>query len=258
MELRLAGRKALLELEQRRVLQARLEAAYRSKGEFLASLSHEMRSPLNSILGMSELLEREIKGPLGDPEYREYARHIHESSAHLLALVGDILEYSKAEAGGIELRYSRFSVAEVVSESVRMVAQFARKKGVALGWAIDPALRLEADRLRVKQMLINLLTNAIKFTPEGGSVTSWARSADNTMVFGVTDTGIGIAADDIEKVLTPFGQIAASGSSSLEGSGLGLPIVKALAERHGGRLEINSAPNQGTSASVILPTEPPL
>ena len=231
------------------------EIANRTKSEFLANMSHELRTPLNAIIGFSEIIEKEMFGPIGSTRYKEYASDIFESGTHLLNLINDILDVSKAEAGKIELQESQILVKDLVDASLRLIMPRAREAAVTLVEPhVDHLPPLRADERRLKQVLINLLSNAVKFTPAGGRVMLDATvDAQRGLVISVIDTGIGMAAADIPKALEPFGQVDSRLSRKYEGTGLGLPLSKALVERHGGRLEIASEPGAGTTVTVVLP-----
>ena len=230
------------------------EDASRAKSEFLASVSHELRTPLNAILGFSELINLEPLGPLGHPRYGEYAVDIHKSGRHLLALVNDILDLTKLGAGKMELRESEFSVADLVSDCLSLLGGEAARH-LTLKSEIAPDLpRLHADFQRIKQILLNLLSNAAKFTPEGGQVTvtaAWRQGVG--LHIAVADTGIGMSPKDIDKALSPFGQIDSKIARRHHGVGLGLPIARAYAELHGGHLTVESTEGQGTTITLILP-----
>ena len=231
------------------------EIANRTKSEFLANMSHELRTPLNAIIGFSEIIQKEMFGPIGSGRYKEYAVDIYESGTHLLNLINDILDVSKAEAGKIELQESQVLVKDLIDASLRLIMPRAREAGVSL---IEPETDrlppLRADERRLKQVLINLLSNAVKFTPSGGRVTLEAAvNADRGLTIRVIDTGIGMEAADIPKALEPFGQVDSRLSRKYEGTGLGLPLSKALVELHGGKLDIQSEPGVGTTVSVVLP-----
>lgn len=233
------------------------EAANRAKTEFFANMSHELRTPLNAIIGFSEVMTSALYGPLGSPRYESYAKDILDSGRHLLAIINDILDVAKAEAGQLALCEEEVDLRQVVEESLRLVEGRAENGGVALAARIADALpAVRADRRKMKQILVNLLSNAVKFTPSGGRVAvEVGLSPSGAPYIAVVDTGIGIAAEDIERVLLPFGQVESAFSRSHEGTGLGLPLTKSLVELHQGRLVLNSAPGLGTRVTVFLPLE---
>ena len=235
----------------------RAEAASRAKGEFLATMSHELRTPLNVILGFSEFAREEPYGPMGDARYREYFGIIHGSGAQLLRLVDDVLDLSKAEAGALELRDDVVDVRALIQGAMQAVSLQAQAGGVHLRNLVEVDLPLlRADSGRLNQVLLNLLTNAIKFTERGGSVSiGAARQAGRGVAIRVQDTGIGIAARDIAKALTRFGQIESSLSRRYNGAGIGLPLTKRLVELHGGELSLESEPGVGTVVTVRLPAQ---
>ena len=241
------------------LLEAKLasDAANRAKSEFLANISHELRTPLNAILGFSEVMSKEMFGPLGGPRYREYAQDIHKSGEHLLELINDILDVAKIEAGHYEPRDDEVCVNSVVEGCVRLLQPCVEAGGLTLSTAVPRhSLYARADERALKQIVLNLLSNAVKFTPNGGWVrVSAAVQADGGMSLSVADTGIGIDAADIPRVLLPFQQIDNSLSRKFEGTGLGLPLARSLTEAHGGRLEITSALGQGTTVTVRFPAE---
>ncbi|MEQ8709631.1 MAG: PAS-domain containing protein [Rhodospirillales bacterium] len=230
------------------------ELANRTKSQFLANISHELRTPLNSIIGFSQFMSQELLGPLGNPQYLEYSQDILYSGEHLLNLINDILDITKIEAGETQIDEERVVVADVIESCLRMVRQRARAKGLSLridGGALKaPVIR--ADERLFKQILLNLLTNAIKFTSEG-EVTVRAGVEQNCPFIEVTDTGVGIAEADQEAVQLPFVQIADAMTRNHEGSGLGLPLTKSLAELHGGKLVLKSVVGEGTTVRVSLP-----
>ncbi len=233
------------------------EIANRTKSEFLANMSHELRTPLNAIIGFSEILRHELMGPLGDPQYREYAADIHDSGIHLLSVINDILDLSKIEAGKLELMEETFEVATIVAAAMRLVKERAAAAGLSLFAELAENLpRLKADARAVKQMLLNLLANAIKFTPAGGKVSVRASlDGDGWLNIAVIDTGIGMQRNEIPKALSAFGQIDSSLARTHEGTGLGLPLVKSLVELHGGELTIDSELGNGTIVTINMPPE---
>jgi two-component system cell cycle sensor histidine kinase PleC len=230
-------------------------ASSKAKGDFLALMSHELRTPLNAIIGFSEVLGAELFGPLGHARYKEYSRDVHGAGKHLLALINDILDLSKAEAGKFDLCDDEIVMADLLVECLRLMRGRAEEAGLKLETRFAPGLpNLVVDRLRLKQILLNLLSNAIKFTPSGGRVTLSAdQAANGECLLAVRDTGIGMAPEAIPLALEPFRQIASPLSRNHEGTGLGLSLVKSLIECHGGRVELESVVNQGTIARVVLP-----
>ncbi len=229
------------------------DAANRTKSAFLATMSHELRTPLNAILGFSELIAEQLMGP-APATYVDYAKDIHSSGHHLLELVNDVLDISKLEAGKFDLNESTFGLDELLKD----VASSFRTQAAAAGLALhlDSALqgRICADRRLVKQVLLNLLSNALKFTKDGGSVTLAARrTGARVLEISVTDTGIGMTAREAEIAQTPFGQIDSSVARRFKGTGLGLPIAKSLVKLHGGDLAVASEPGVGTTVTVTLP-----
>ncbi|MGP1395870.1 MAG: ATP-binding protein [Inquilinaceae bacterium] len=231
------------------------EIANRAKSEFLASMSHELRTPLNAIIGFSEIIERETLGPIGSVKYRGYAKDIRDSGQHLLDLINDILDLSKIESGVDELHEEPIEIAKVV-DSVRMLVKERARQG-ELDLVFDHSdhlPHLQADERKLKQMLVNLLTNAIKFTRPGGRIALTVRSSiEDGFVFQVSDTGIGMAARDIPKALSKFGQIDGGLARQQEGTGLGLSLTAALVELHGGSLDLQSEIGVGTRATLRFP-----
>jgi len=232
----------------------RAESAVRAKSEFLASMSHELRTPLNAIIGFSDMIANASMGPI-DPRYRNYGSDIFNSGQHLLSLVNDVLDLSKLESGMFELHEEQLDIPEILDSCRAMVIGLANQSGIELTIDTDPNLhQVWADPLRIKQIIVNLLSNAIKFTEAGGHVFVAARMDDTgEMVIEVQDNGIGMRPEDIEKAIEPFGQIDSPMNRNQGGTGLGLPIVKHLAELHGGKLAIVSEAGAGTSVSVRLP-----
>ncbi|HWD60712.1 MAG TPA: response regulator [Stellaceae bacterium] len=240
----------------------RAEAADREKSSFLANMSHELRTPLNAVIGFSEIMHRQVLGPIGE-QYAEYAKIIGDSGSHLLTIITDLLDLAKAEAQGTKPGTKpgakpddeTAAIAETVAFSASMVETMARDAGIACAVEVEDALpAFRGDGKKVQQILINLLTNAIKFTPAGGSVRLMARrDLAGGVVLEVADTGIGIPPDKIETALAPFGQIHSPQARQDDGVGLGLPLTKRLVELHDGTLEIASEPGAGTTVTVHFP-----
>jgi len=233
------------------------EFANRSKTEFLANMSHELRTPLNAIIGFSEIIKTEMFGPNGQKKYVEYAADIHQSGEHLLDIINDILDLAKLEAGKLELRESEFDIPEVLSKCLTLVQARAKAAGVRLALSLPDQLpQLRADERLTKQVLLNLLTNAVKFTPPGGTVTlrAWIETGTNFNL-SVSDTGIGMTPAEIEVALAPFGQIDSKVARQHQGTGLGLPISRSMMELHCGGIRIESAPNVGTTITASFPIE---
>ena len=232
----------------------RAENASMAKSRFLATMSHELRTPLNAILGFSEVMKDEVLGPHATPTYRNYASDIYDSGQHLLHLINEILDLSRIEAGRYELNESFVPLAEVMEDCRRLMAMRAEDKGVEFveDYAGMPEA-IRADERAVRQICLNLLSNAIKFTPRGGTVTLHCSvNAAGEPVLSVSDNGPGIPAHEVPLVLRSFGQGEFARENAEGGSGLGLPIVKGLAELHGGRLELDTREGQGTTATVVF------
>ncbi len=239
------------------ILRARLEAesANRAKTEFLANISHELRTPLNAILGFSEIMERELLGELSS-RYRAYAADIHRSGQYLHGLVTNILDLSRIEMNQVVLDDEEVEIAELVEGSAAMLRIRAEAQSIRLETMVADGLRaVRGDRLRLKQALINLIANAVKFTPKFGHVTVTAQREGDRIDISVSDTGIGMRPEDIPTALEPFRQIEPQLNRRHEGVGLGLALTKALVERHGGRLELISELGEGTTATIHLPAE---
>lgn len=231
------------------------EDASLAKSRFLATMSHELRTPLNAIMGFSDVMKNEMMGPLGSDIYKDYSRDIHESGSHLLGLINEILDLSRIEAGRYELHDEALDISEIGQECLRLLSLRARKRGIAIKTDFDPALPLiHADRKAIRQIWLNLLSNAVKFTPSGGWVLMTTKTMPNESVsLSVRDTGIGIHPDEVDQVLSPFGQGAIPRKQAEDGAGLGLPIVNGLAELHDASLSIRSRMRVGTEVSVIFP-----
>ncbi len=234
-----------------------LEAASTSnqaKSQFLATMSHELRTPLNAIIGFSEILATEFFGPLGNPRYKDYAKDVKDSGLHLLSLINDILDFSKVDAGHLQLDNENVALDQVIEESLRMIRQQASHQEINLKTDIADHLPLViCDHRRIRQVLLNLLSNATKFTPAGGLVTVSARFDGERVSLRVADTGIGIADKDIPLAMERFGQIDSSLNRKYEGTGLGLPLSKRLVELHEGTLTLESELGVGTTVTVTFP-----
>jgi PAS domain S-box-containing protein len=239
----------------------RAELASRAKTQFLATMSHELRTPLNAIIGFSEAMKTELMGPLGTPVYKEYVSDIHGSGTFLLSIINELLDLSLIDSGEMKLDESLVQIDKICASSVSLLHAKAVAKGVRLvqaGGPNPPALL--GDARRIKQAMLNLLTNAIKFTPAGGEVEIAASWSGSGMVVAVRDTGIGIAAADRDRVMKPFVQVETWLARQHEGAGLGLAITKSICELHGGQLLLESELGKGTTALIVLPAsrlEPP-
>jgi len=233
------------------------EAANRAKSEFLATMSHELRTPLNAVIGFSQVMMNETLGPIGSVKYQEYAKDIHYSGTHLLEIINDILDLSKAEAGKLEPDESEMDLREVIAGICRLIRPRAEQAGLSIVARVSESLPcLWADERQMKQILLNLVGNAVKFTRTGGQVevvASFHPEAGFTVV--VQDNGIGIAPEDLERVLEPFVQVENSLTRKHEGSGLGLAVAAKLAQLHGGKLSIASDLGKGTRVSLTLRPE---
>ena len=226
--------------------------ASRMKSEFLGRMSHEFRAPLNSIIGFADLLAEEGEGPLGEA-YADYVRHVQEGAHHLLALVNDILDLSRIEAGRIDLRQEEFAAAEAISEVLSATGPLAQVKNIRLCSKVSPTLFAYGDRTRFKQILYNLLSNAVKFTPGAGRVQVSAEPDYGEIRFGVSDTGIGIPPEQQTTIFEEFTQVAPATSGVKEGAGLGLTITRRIVELHGGRIWVESTPGEGSRFFFTLP-----
>jgi len=228
-------------------------AANRSKSEFLAAVSHELRTPLNAIIGFSDMMKQRIFGPL-PARYAEYGDLIHESGTHLLDLIGDVLDMSKIEADRYEIEPEEFDARDVVEICSKMLRLRAEEKGIALYTDVGEApLTVEAARKALRQIRLTLLSPAVKFTPDGGAVVAMVRAQDGELVLAVGDSGVGIEADELAGVGQAWNQASAARETTERGSGLGLSLVRALAELHGGAMRVQSAPGEGTTVTITLP-----
>jgi PAS domain S-box-containing protein len=243
-----------LERTYTRELEARnreVERANQLKSEFLASMSHELRTPLHTIIGFSELLSEELEGPL-NPKQQRFMNHIHTDSLHLLELINDILDISKIESGRIQLRRETFDLTRALEEILSSVRPQAAAKSIAVETSVSIPTAIFADRLRVKQVLFNLLSNALKFTPAGGKIRIEGALMDSFLQISVSDTGIGIPKEQHQAVFDKFYQVGATTKGVREGTGLGLAITKALVEEHGGRIWLESQPGKGSSFTFTI------
>jgi two-component system cell cycle sensor histidine kinase PleC len=238
----------------------RAEDANRAKSNFLASMSHDLRTPLNAVIGFSDLIRSGIYGPLAPARYAGYIEDIHASGRHLLSLINDILDLAKVEAGGRDFEDREVLLNVLIEEALHLVHPQAARANVELKADATPSVDLQSDERALLQILANLLSNAVKFTPPGGTVTVFARmSPAGGLMLGVEDTGVGIDKDDLERVMEPFAQVNAATTVEGRGTGLGLPIVKGLVDALGGTFRIESARGVGTRAwgefppSCVLP-----
>jgi len=229
-----------------------LARASRMKSEFLARMSHEFRTPLNSIIGFTDLLAEEREGPL-EESYSDYVRHVHEGAHHLLDLVNDVLDLSRIESGRIDLRHEEFAAADAISEVLSVTKPLAEVKNIEIRSEISPTLFAYGDRKRFKQILYNLLSNAVKFTPASGSVYLTAEKDYAEICFRVTDTGIGIPPAQQTAIFEEFMQVTPAIRSINEGAGLGLTITKRIVELHGGRIWVESTLGEGSRFFFTMP-----
>lgn len=251
----------IAELEQAKAnsdeARRRAEEANLAKSRFLATMSHELRTPLNAILGFSEVLKGELFGPHANPAYRDYANDIHSSGQHLLMLINEILDLSRVEAGRYELKEESVSLVGVAQECRHLMAIRAQKRDITLTEVVEPSLpRIWADERAVRQIVLNLLTNAVKFTPQGGQVTikvGWTSAGGQYIA--IKDTGPGIPENEMAVVMSSFGRGMLAQKNADEGSGLGLPIVNGLVEMHGGQFLLKSRVREGTEAIVVFPPQ---
>jgi PAS domain S-box-containing protein len=236
-----------------RLAKEQAETASRAKSEFLANMSHELRTPLNAILGFAEIIRDRLLGPIPD-RYAEYAQDIHSSGSHLLGIINDILDLSKVESGRVELVEEIVELPGIVRSVALLLRERVATAELTLKLEVPDGLLIRADERKLKQVLMNLLSNAVKFTPAGGEIRVRARAEGGLgVVLEVADNGIGIAPEDLARALSPFGQVDSRLSRRYEGTGLGLPLARALTELHGGTLELDSVPGRGTTVRVTLP-----
>jgi signal transduction histidine kinase len=230
------------------------EAANKAKSNFLANMSHELRTPLNAVIGFTDVMCHETFGPIENPRYREYVSLIHNSGQYLLDLINDILDMAKIESGKFELNLKDFDLAETIGECIQTMAERAASAGVGVNASL-PARNLvcRADSRAMKQILLNLLSNAIKFTPPGGHVNVTATMEGDVVRIEIRDDGIGIAAADLPRLAKPFVQVCDNPNLAKKGTGLGLALVRALIEQHGGHLTIESPAQEGTIVTVEFP-----
>jgi PAS domain S-box-containing protein len=232
----------------------RAEAANRAKSTFLANMSHELRTPLNAIIGFAELMRQRMFGTLGSPRYEEYATLIYDSGQLLLDLISDVLDMAKIEAGKMDMNLEHIDVKQAAEDCTRLLRQRADATRVTLAASLpDEPVSIVADRRAFKQVILNLLSNALKFTPQGGRVELAVRLKTAQMILSVRDTGIGIPESELSRLGQPFEQVCADPMLAKAGTGLGLALVRALAERHGGAMKIASKEGQGTEVTVELP-----
>jgi signal transduction histidine kinase len=233
-----------------------LEIANQHKSAFLASMSHELRTPLNAIIGFSEVLLARLFGELNEKQ-DDYLKDIHTSGKHLLALINDVLDLSKVEAGRMDLELAIFDIGASVADAMTLIRERATKHGIAQNLDVAPEIgTVHADERKVKQILLNLLSNAVKFTPDGGRIDVRVVRADGGVTVSVKDTGIGIAPEDQQAVFEEFRQVGNNYTSKAEGTGLGLALTKRFVELHGGRIWLESTPGQGSTFYFTIPDRP--
>jgi len=244
------------DVSKERELIESIKQANALKDQFLANMSHELRTPLNSIIGFAELLREQVFGPLNDRQLR-YVENILRSGEHLLTLINDILDLSKIEAGAVEVEREPVNLKEVLEWSLTMQSERAKKHNISLDLEVDGDIGIiETDPTKLKQILLNLISNAVKFTPEGGKVTVRAKKRDEEIEISVSDTGIGVPKDQLDRIFEPFVQLDSSLSRRYEGAGLGLALTRRLVELLGGRIWVESEVGKGSTFSFTLPLRP--
>ena len=242
--------------EELRAAKEQAEAASRAKTDFLATMSHELRTPLNAVIGFAEMIRDEAQGPIGTQVYRDYASDIWRSGRHLLSVISDILDFVLVESGALKLQIDEFDLAELVRGTVKLLQPQAQTVGLALHCTVPDRAIARGDERRLRQVLLNLLGNAVKFTPSDGSVEVTLAADGGAHVIAISDTGIGIPAADLARVREPFQQADSRLNRQYEGTGLGLAICDRLVRLHGGTLDIASAIGRGTRITVTLPGQP--
>ena len=231
------------------------EAANHAKSEFLATMSHELRTPLNAIIGFSQLISSQAIGPVGNQNYVDYGSDIENSGLHLLQIINDILDITKIEAGKLDLEAQDIRYADLVDEAAAMLRSAMEEKQISFTSELpDKELTIQGDQQLLRQVLINLFSNAVKYTPEGGEILIAVEAPDDSSIaIAVSDNGIGIAAEDLARVMEPFEQVEAALTRTQGGIGLGLPLTKKMIEAHGGSLQLTSTVGVGTTATILLP-----
>ncbi|MBT4687782.1 MAG: PAS domain S-box protein [Rhodospirillaceae bacterium] len=234
---------------------AEAQAANKSKSEFLANMSHELRTPLNAIIGFADVMKSEIFGPLGSNRYKSYMKDIQDSGQHLLAIINDILDLARVDSGHVELQESEIDLAELLELCRRMFTVQARNKNFEFTvQSMETPIRLLGDQRLLQQVIINLISNAVKFTPSGGSITVAAEKTEgNDLVIRIRDSGIGMSAEEMKTIFEPFRQVDSSLTRRYDGTGLGLSLSKGLTELHNGMIQFESALGEGTTVTVLLP-----
>jgi signal transduction histidine kinase len=229
------------------------EAASAAKSRFLANMSHELRTPLNAIIGFSEIISAQMFGSAGSPRYVDYANDILHSGRHLLDVINSVLDLSKSEAGKLNLRPEDVDLRDVLSDCVKMVSEQCAEAGLALNVSgLDAALPVRGEKAKLRQIFLNLMSNAIKFTEKGGVISLDVKRGNHDIAVSVSDTGIGMSPSDVQIALTPFGQVDNRLERKYDGTGLGLPLTKTFVELHGGTLQIESTVGRGTTVTVRL------